>query len=85
MLLLIVLSQGRMAHRKNHYMPAGLLDSQFATLEVPQGEERERVVEVSIFALCLAHLWFLLTRQGIDGSLEDTVASSIRKLDEKMS
>jgi gluconokinase len=30
--------KARVAARKNHYMPASLVDSQFATLEVPTGE-----------------------------------------------
>ena len=30
--------RARVAARKNHYMPASLIDSQFATLEPPQGE-----------------------------------------------
>ena len=29
----------RMAARKNHFMPSGLLDSQFATLEAPKPDE----------------------------------------------
>ncbi len=29
----------RVAGRKNHYMPASLIDSQFAALESPEGEE----------------------------------------------
>ena len=36
----------RMAHRSGHFMPAGLLDSQFATLEPPLAEERPLVVDV---------------------------------------
>jgi gluconokinase len=31
---------GRLAARKGHYMPPSLLDSQFATLEVPGADER---------------------------------------------
>jgi len=30
--------RARVAGRKNHYMPASLIDSQFATLESPEGE-----------------------------------------------
>ena len=30
---------GRLASRKGHFMPAGLLDSQFKTLEPPQADE----------------------------------------------
>lgn len=32
------LMRARVAGRKNHYMPASLIDSQFATLESPEGE-----------------------------------------------
>jgi gluconokinase len=32
------LMRARVAGRKNHYMPASLVDSQFATLESPEGE-----------------------------------------------
>jgi gluconokinase len=32
------LMSGRVGHRKGHYMPASLVDSQFATLEEPEGE-----------------------------------------------
>lgn len=28
----------RLSHRRDHFMPASLIDSQFATLEVPEGE-----------------------------------------------
>lgn len=36
----------RMKRRKHHYMPTSLLDSQFATLEDPTGEERVTTVDV---------------------------------------
>ena len=36
----------RMAARKGHFMPAALLDSQFAALEVPGAEERPIVVDI---------------------------------------
>jgi gluconokinase len=39
---------GRLAARKGHFMPPGLLDSQFTTLEPP--DERENPVTVSIDA-----------------------------------
>jgi gluconokinase len=32
------LMRARVAHRRDHFMPASLVDSQFATLEPPQGE-----------------------------------------------
>lgn len=37
---------GRMAARKGHFMPAALLDSQFAALEVPGADERPIVVDI---------------------------------------
>jgi len=36
----------RMAARKNHFMPAGLLDSQFATLQVPGADEQPIVAGI---------------------------------------
>lgn len=35
---------GRMAARKDHFMPAALLDSQFATLEEPSADEHPIIV-----------------------------------------
>ena len=37
----------RLAHRRGHYMPAALLDSQMATLEKPSPDERAWVVDIS--------------------------------------
>ena len=37
---------GRLASRKGHFMPAGLLDSQFKTLEPPQADERPIIVSI---------------------------------------
>ena len=37
----------RIAHRKHEYMPASLLDSQFATLEEPAADENALQVEVT--------------------------------------
>lgn len=37
---------GRLALRKNHFMPAGLLDSQFDTLEPPGADEHPLVVSI---------------------------------------
>jgi carbohydrate kinase (thermoresistant glucokinase family) len=37
----------RMAARKGHFMPAALLDSQFATLEEPAPEEHALIVSVA--------------------------------------
>jgi len=37
---------GRMAARKGHFMPAALLDSQFATLEPPEADETPIVVDI---------------------------------------
>jgi gluconate kinase len=41
------LIEARMAARKNHFMPLGLLDSQFATLETPGPEEMAIAVSVA--------------------------------------
>ena len=37
----------RMAARKGHFMPPGLLDSQFQTLEVPTADERPIVASIA--------------------------------------
>jgi gluconokinase len=37
---------GRLAARKGHFMPPGLLDSQFKTLEPPQADERPVIVSI---------------------------------------
>lgn len=37
---------GRMAARKDHFMPAQMLESQFATLEVPQADENVMIVDI---------------------------------------
>jgi carbohydrate kinase (thermoresistant glucokinase family) len=37
----------RLARRKGHFMPPGLLDSQFATLEPPTADERPVTVSIS--------------------------------------
>jgi gluconokinase len=37
---------GRLAARHGHYMPASLLDSQFAALEEPAEEERPIVLDI---------------------------------------
>jgi gluconokinase len=36
----------RLARRKGHFMPPGLLDSQFKTLEPPQANERPFAVSI---------------------------------------
>jgi carbohydrate kinase (thermoresistant glucokinase family) len=36
-----------MAHRQGHFMPLGLLDSQFATLEEPLPGEHAIIVEIT--------------------------------------
>ena len=41
MALPIISADERLAHRKGHYMPAGLLESQFATLEPPGADETD--------------------------------------------
>ena len=40
------LISGRMAKRKGHFMPASLLDSQFATLEEPSPDENAVTVDI---------------------------------------
>ena len=42
-----VLIAERLAGRRGHYMPASLLDTQFATLERPAADERARVCSVT--------------------------------------
>ena len=37
---------GRMRARSGHYMPVSLLDSQFAALELPQGEADVRAIDI---------------------------------------
>ena len=37
---------GRIAARRGHFMPPALLDSQFATLEVPGADERPIIVDI---------------------------------------
>ncbi|MFI1164186.1 gluconokinase [Streptomyces sp. NPDC020801] len=41
------LIEDRMAHRQGHFMPTALLDSQFATLQPLQADERGVAVDVS--------------------------------------
>jgi gluconokinase len=41
------LATDRCAHRPGHFMPASLVDSQFATLEPPHGEDRTLVVDAT--------------------------------------
>ncbi len=38
----------RMLRRQGHFMPATLLDSQFATLEPPQDDERAITIDISL-------------------------------------
>jgi gluconokinase len=44
----------RLAARKGHFMPPGLLDSQFATLEEPAADERPIVVHIGPSAEAIA-------------------------------
>lgn len=41
------LIEGRMSARKGHFMPASLLDSQFAALELPEADETALTVDIS--------------------------------------
>jgi carbohydrate kinase (thermoresistant glucokinase family) len=43
----IELIAGRLAARKDHFMPSSLLESQFATLEEPQADEQPVVISVA--------------------------------------
>jgi gluconokinase len=38
----------RMSRRRGHFMPTALLDSQFATLEEPRGDERPIVINIAM-------------------------------------
>jgi gluconokinase len=42
------LLQKRIANRKGHFMPASLLDSQLATLELPGADENALVVDIAL-------------------------------------
>ncbi len=42
------LLQQRIAERKGHFMPASLLDSQLATLEIPGKDERAVIVDIAL-------------------------------------
>ncbi|MFJ3486263.1 gluconokinase [Pseudomonas sp. NPDC090202] len=41
------LATERCSHRPGHFMPASLVDSQFATLEPPYGEDRTLIVDAT--------------------------------------
>jgi gluconokinase len=56
---------GRLAQRKGHFMPAGLLDSQFKTLEPP--EASENAISVSIDASIEAIVAAALRQLGFSG------------------
>lgn len=56
----------RLARRKGHFMPPGLLDSQFKTLEPPQADERP--ITVSIDAPVEAIVRNIVAQAGIDAS-----------------
>jgi gluconokinase len=42
------LLQKRIAKRKGHFMPASLLDSQLATLEIPGADENALVIDIAL-------------------------------------
>jgi gluconokinase len=42
------LLQKRIANRKGHFMPASLLDSQLATLEIPGADEKAVVIDIGM-------------------------------------
>lgn len=62
------LIEARMAARQNHFMPLGLLDSQFATLEPPG--EAEGAVIVSVAGAPDAIVHDVLTRLGLRAAAE---------------
>ena len=68
------LLRARMAGRRDHYMPAALLDSQLATLEAPAADEAATTIDLaqSPQALVDAALAWLASNQG---PLMDTRAS----------
>jgi gluconokinase len=57
---------GRLAARKGHFMPPGLLDSQFRTLEPPQADEQP--LTVSIDASVDAIVDDIVRQLGLDPS-----------------
>lgn len=59
---------GRMAARSGHYMPLGLLDSQFATLEPPEAGENVLTVDIDDPAETLAEA--ILQRLDWPGAVE---------------
>ena len=61
---------GRLERRKGHFMPAGLLDSQFAALEPPSADERPLVV--SIDGTVDAIVDDIIRRLGADAASADS-------------
>ncbi|MES2433505.1 MAG: gluconokinase [Pseudomonadota bacterium] len=58
--------EGRMRARAGHFMPTSLLDSQFATLEVPRLDERAVVVDIDQpLADVVAEIVLKLERLGL--------------------
>jgi gluconokinase len=65
--------RARLASREGHYMPASLLDSQLATLEPLEADERGVVLDVSLppdqlVSLAIARLARVPHREPVDGS-----------------
>lgn len=65
--------RARLASREGHYMPASLLDSQLATLEPLQADERGVVLDVSLppdqlVSLAIARLHLAKDREPVDGT-----------------
>ena len=58
----------RMARRQHHFMPTSLLDSQFATLEVPTPDERPIVVDVDAEPDAIVDAVLAATGSGQPGS-----------------
>jgi gluconokinase len=65
---------GRLARRKGHFMPPGLLASQFKTLEPPGPTERP--VIVSIDAPVDGIIGDIVRQLGLDSSLSDALGRS---------
>ena len=64
----------RLAHRKGHFMPPGLLASQFKTLEPP--DESENPVAVSIDASVEAIVDDIVRQLGLDPANSDATGGS---------
>ncbi|MCJ2083439.1 gluconokinase [Methylobacterium sp. J-090] len=64
------LIEGRLAHRRGHFMPAALLDTQFAILEPPAAEENAVVVGIDAPADAIAAT--IAVRLGLEEGQQET-------------